>query len=115
MILAMTRAKAHPRKRRELLQTFLSLLGPIRKEKGCLGSHFCQSIEDENDFILVEEWKTQVDFENHIRSEEFRVLHGALNVLCLPLETRMNVFSGAERHKAMEQALNGLVGRDSAV
>jgi quinol monooxygenase YgiN len=108
----MTRAKARPRKQRELLQTLLSLLGPIRKEKGCMGSRFCLSIEDENDFILVEEWKTQVDFEKHIRSEEFRVLHAALNVLCLPLETRMNVFSGVERHNAMEQVLNGLVGKD---
>ena len=112
MILTMTRAKARPRKRRELLQTFLSLIGPIRKEKGCVFSQFCLTIEDENDFILVEEWKTQADFENHLRSEEFRVLLGALDVLCLPLETRMNVFSGVERHSALEQVLNGLVGKD---
>jgi quinol monooxygenase YgiN len=115
MIIAMTRAKARPRKQGELLQTILSLLGPIRKEKGCRACHSYLNLEDENDFILVEEWDTQTDFETHASSEEFHVLLGALNVLCTPLEIRAKVFSATERPEAIEQAPDDVVGKDSAI
>ncbi|KAF0117150.1 MAG: hypothetical protein FD151_2410 [bacterium] len=73
-------------KRMELSQTIASLSGSIRMEKGCRRCDFCQSIEDENRLFLLEEWDTQENLMTHLKSEHFRVLRGAMNLLREPYE-----------------------------
>ena len=70
----------------ELSQTITSLSGSIRMEKGCKRCDFCRSIEDENRLFLLEEWDTQENFKDHLKSEHFRVLRGAMNLLEEPYE-----------------------------
>jgi quinol monooxygenase YgiN len=43
-------------------------------------------MEDENIFCLLEEWDTQKDFEIHRKSECFKILRGAMNLLEEPYE-----------------------------
>jgi quinol monooxygenase YgiN len=78
--------KVLPEKRMELSQTIASLIGSIRTEKGCNRCDFCQSIEDENRLFLLEEWDTQENLMTHLKSERFRVLRGAMNLLREPHE-----------------------------
>jgi quinol monooxygenase YgiN len=73
-------------KRMELSQTIASLSGSIRMEKGCNRCDFCQSIEDENELCLLEEWDTQENLKSHLKSGRFRVLRGAMNLLKEPHE-----------------------------
>jgi len=86
MILLIIRMKVLSEKRMELSQTIASLIGSIRTEKGCKRCDFCQSIEDENELCLLEEWDTQKNLKSHLRSERFRVLRGAMNLLKEPYE-----------------------------
>ena len=65
----------------ELSQTIASLSGSIRMEKGCRRCDFCQSIEDGNRLFLLEEWDTQENLMTHLKSEHFKVLRGAMNLL----------------------------------
>ena len=67
---------ALPEKRKEVLQTLLSMIGAIRQEKGCRSYQVFQDIEDENVFCLVQEWETREDLEHHMRSDRFGVLLG---------------------------------------
>jgi quinol monooxygenase YgiN len=78
--------KSLSEKRMELSQTITSLTGSIRMEKGCKRCDFCQSIEDENRLFLLEEWDTQESLMTHLKSEHFRVLRGAMNLLKEPHE-----------------------------
>ena len=71
-------------KRNELSQTIASLIGSIRTEKGCKRCDFCQSIEDEDELCLLGEWDTQENLRNHLKSERFKVLRGAMNLLKEP-------------------------------
>ena len=71
-------------KRKELSQTIASLIGSIRTENGCQRCDFCQSMEDENELSLLEEWDTQENLKSHLKSERFRVLRGAMNLLQEP-------------------------------
>lgn len=73
-------------KRLELSQTIASLSGSTRMEKGCQRCDFCQSIEDENQFFILEEWDTQENLMTHLKSEHFRVVRGAMNLLQEPYE-----------------------------
>jgi quinol monooxygenase YgiN len=86
MILVIIRMKVRSEKRMELSQTIASLSGSIRMEKGCRRCDFCRSIEDENRLFLLEEWDTQKNLMTHLKSEHFRVLRGAMNLLKEPCE-----------------------------
>jgi quinol monooxygenase YgiN len=73
-------------KRMELSQTIASLSSSIRMEKGCNRCDFCQSTEDENRFFFLEEWDTQKNLMTHLKSEHFKVIRGAMNLLQEPYE-----------------------------
>jgi len=104
MILVIMRMKVLSEKRLELSDTIASLSGSIRMEKGCRRCDFCQSIEDENRLFLLEEWDTQENLMTHLKSEHFRVLRGAMNLLKEPYEIMFHtVFQPA----GMEEIFNG--------
>ena len=84
MILVIIRMRVLTEKRKELSQTIASLIGSIRTENGCQRCDFCQSMEDENELSLLEEWDTQENLKSHLKSEHFRVLRGAMNLLQEP-------------------------------
>jgi quinol monooxygenase YgiN len=86
MILVITRMKISASKRLELSQTIASLIGSMRMEPGCRRFDFCQNVEDENELYLLEEWENQKNLENHLVSERFKVLRGAMNLLREPYE-----------------------------
>ena len=86
MILVITRMKVLSEKRVELSQTIASLSRSIRMEKGCRRCDFCQSIEDENQLFLLEEWDTKENLMTHLKSEHFKVVRGAMNLLQEPYE-----------------------------
>jgi quinol monooxygenase YgiN len=100
MILAIIRMKVLSEKRMELLQAIASLSGSIRKEKGCQRCNFCQSVEDENQLFLLEEWNTQENLMTHLKSEHYRVLRGAMNLLREPYE---RVFHTVFHPEGMEE------------
>ena len=86
MIFVIIRMKVLSEKRMELSQTIALLIGSIRPEKGCKRCDFCQSIEDENELLLLEEWDTEENLMSHLKSGRFRVLRGAMNLLKEPYE-----------------------------
>jgi len=93
MTLLIIRMNVLSEKRIELSQTIASLSVSTRKEKGCKRCDFCQSTEDANRFILLEEWDTQENLMAHLKSEHFKVIRGAKNLLREPYETMFhNVF-----------------------
>jgi quinol monooxygenase YgiN len=77
LVIIFVRMKARPEKRKELSQTLHSIVGQVRKESGCLHSGFYQNGEDENDLLVIEEWATQKDSDDHLKSDIFKVLIGA--------------------------------------
>jgi quinol monooxygenase YgiN len=86
MILVTLRMKVPSEKRLELSQTITSLSASIRTEEGCRRCDFCGSVEDENRLFLLEEWDTQENLMIHLKSDHFRVLRGAMNLLQEPYE-----------------------------
>jgi quinol monooxygenase YgiN len=100
MILIITRMKVLSEKRMELSQTIASLSGSIRTKKGCQRCDFSQSIEDENRLFLLEEWDTRENLMTHLKSDHFRVLRGAMNLLKEPYE---RMFHTVSRLPGMEE------------
>jgi len=104
MILVIIRMKVLSKKRVELSQTIALLIGSIRAEKGCKRCDFYQSIEDENELCLLEEWDTQQNLKSHLKSGRFRVLRGAMNLLQEPYEMMFHtVAAGKKRMEVRSQ------------
>jgi quinol monooxygenase YgiN len=100
MILVVIRMKVLSEKHLELSQTMASLTNTIRTEKGCRRCEFCQNMENENELILLEEWDTQGNLMSHLKSDRFRILRGAMNLLKEPYEMMIHsVFHLAGRRK----------------
>jgi quinol monooxygenase YgiN len=96
MTLLIIRMNVLSEKSRELSQTIASLSLSTRLEKGCKRCDFCQSIEDEDRYFLLEEWDTQENLKNHLKSEHFKIIRGAMNLLQEPYEMMFhNVFHPA--------------------
>ena len=105
---------ARPAKRKELLQTLLAWVGPTRQARGCLACRFYTNTESEDHFILTQDWKRPSDFENHLRSDDFQVLCGAIRLLCQSAETVFSASSSTERTEALERTLGGLLQKAPA-
>jgi len=97
MILVIIRMRVLGEKRKELSQTIGSLIGSIRTEKGCRRCDFCQSMADENELSLLEEWDTPENLNRHLKSERFRVLRGAMNLLQEPYELMFHTVAAGKR------------------
>jgi len=87
MVAIFIRITVRPEKRKELSQTLFSIVKQLRKESGCLHAGFYQDVENENRFLVVEEWATQKDSDNHLESDIFTVLMGAGSLMRRPPET----------------------------
>jgi quinol monooxygenase YgiN len=86
MILVIIRMKVLAEKRKELSQTIALLIGSLRTEKGCRRCGFYRSMEDENELCILEEWDTRDNLNSYLKSERFKVLRGAMNLLQEPYE-----------------------------
>ncbi len=90
MVLVIIRMKVLSEKRMELSQAIGSLIGSIRTEKGCVRCEFCQNMENEDELFLLEEWDTQKNLMNHLKSGRFRILRGTTNLLKEPYDMRFH-------------------------
>jgi len=97
MILVIISMNTLSEKRKELSQTVTSLINLIRAEKGCQRCDFCQNMEGENEFCLLEEWDTHEDLKHHLKAGSFSVLRGAMILLQKPYEMMIyTIFYPAE-------------------
>ena len=93
MIVTTTRITVSSANRSELFQTILTLLAPVRSENGCISSRFYLDSGDNNSALLVEEWQTEEDWDNHLQSRDCAVLLGAVRVLCRPAGVEFKLLS----------------------
>jgi len=103
MIEAIIKMTVPAEKRKEVLQTLKAILNPIRRERGCISCNCYVDVEDEGIFLFKEEWNTRDDLDNHLRTERFGVLTGAMSMLKKAPDIRFETIAstaGAEAIKA---------------
>jgi quinol monooxygenase YgiN len=81
MIVSSTKISVPSENRREFLQTLHPLIDRIRRDKGCIEYDVYQDVQNKDTFIVIEQWETQADLDEHLRSEKFGVFLGALKLL----------------------------------
>jgi quinol monooxygenase YgiN len=110
MILVRIIMNVLPDKRKEVMQTLLSMIDMAGKEKGCLSyDGFCD-IDGKTVFNLIEEWETREDLDRYIRSERFSVLLGTKSLLAKPMEMKIHTVSRSEG----AEVINALRGKGAS-
>ena len=106
MVFATLRMIVRPEMRHDLLKTMIGMLEPSRVEKGCLSYRLYEDVENKNALLLVEEWKTQKDLENHIRTDNQRRLLVLMDFLSEKPELRFNAVQKTMGMELIEDVLN---------
>ncbi len=65
-------------KRREFLQAFEFL---ACKSSNCIGQYLYEDLGKDNRFLWMEHWTNLKALENHLKSDQFKSLMGAIEVL----------------------------------
>jgi len=86
LVIIFIKIRVRLEKRKELSQTLHAIISEVKRANGCLHAGIYQDIGNENDFLAVEEWATQKDADDHLRSEIFTVLVGAGSLMVRPPE-----------------------------
>jgi len=72
----------------------------VRKETGCLHAGFYQDIDNEYYFLVIKEWATQKDADDHLQSDFFTVLMGAGTLMHRPPEIVIHTVSHSTKLEA---------------
>lgn len=104
MILVRTTLNVLPEKLLEIKQTLLSLIMPTGEEPGCISCSAYCDIRDKNRFIQIEEWESQKDFDNHIKTIRFGVLLGTKTLLSEPPGIQIHKVSQIQGMEAIQAA-----------
>ncbi len=75
-------AKVIPGKKEEFLQSMRSLTGELDKKRNLKSPTLYQEVDDRNVFNLVYELATKEELKKMLNTDEFKVLLGALSLLC---------------------------------
>lgn len=96
MIVVTLRMVVIPEKREDCLKTIRCILEPVRVQPGCLSFYLYQDVENENAFILLEEWTTRETLEGHIRDKNYRKLLALMDFLSEPPQVKFNTISNTQ-------------------
>lgn len=102
MIVTTIRVQTTPANRKELMQTFRSLSDPIRSEIGCRSCRIYREVGNEEAVIVIQEWDSKSDWNEHLRSEEFAVMIGAMSLLEPPESVEFQILDHLESSSSME-------------
>ncbi|KPA14682.1 antibiotic biosynthesis monooxygenase [Candidatus Magnetomorum sp. HK-1] len=97
MILVRIIMNVLPEKRKELIQTLLSIMKVEKNSKWlCLSYEVLCVVENTNIFNLISTWETRKHLENYFKSDRFSVLLGTKSLLCEPLDIQIFTISNIE-------------------
>lgn len=74
MIVVQSTFRLHPGSEEEVLKLMQNMMRLCQEERGCMSYEYFASLEDPNRIILVQEWETSEDLQEHYQTahmEEF--------------------------------------------
>ena len=106
MILSKLRLFPGPKQRGQVLATLRSVLGPTQAERSCLGAHLYEEVGSEAAILFVEEWESESEFREHVRSAIYRRVLAAIDMSQSAPETCYYQVSAVQGLELIEQIRN---------
>ena len=105
MIIAFLRLSVSPKNREEVLKIVRLILEPTLVEDGCINFRFYRELENEDEMLLIQEWKSHADLDRYIRAEHYRKI---LAIMDLAKEKPDIKFHKISRTSGMETIIKAL-------
>jgi quinol monooxygenase YgiN len=82
--------KAKPGLEQQVREALMALVGPTRKEPGCINYDLHQSLDDSGLFMLYENWTSRRDLDEHLNMPYLKdFLAKATDILAEPVEIKL--------------------------
>ncbi len=81
MVTLVAYLKTRPGKAEETKEVLLGLIGPTRKEAGCIDYHLHVSNDDPGIFMFYENWRAQQDLDEHLKMPYLESLFAKMDEL----------------------------------
>lgn len=104
MISVQISMNVRPEKQKEVALTLLSMVGPMKREIGCLSYLLFFEMKDKNLLWVLEEWENREKLNDHLKSDLFGVLLGTKSLLCQPHGIHIYTVARAEGMNAVRDA-----------
>ena len=105
MIFLFVSVKVTPKKRFEFEQTMESLMEDLRTARGCLDYSVFRDYKNPNTFCIINKWQEKINFINHIKTDSFGILMGAIANLCEEDLLEITLTTSSQDLTEMELAL----------
>ena len=69
--------RARKDRQEELRKVLTELVGPTRKEDGCIRYQLFRNNVDPQDFTFIEEWKSEADLDAHLKKPHLQAAFAA--------------------------------------
>ncbi len=96
MIIVRFRMLMNPKNKSELLNAVKYISVEVRKEEGCLDNLVFKSLENDNELIMIESWKSKSFLNKHWKTNNFSALLGIQNLLSRPMDIEINKVSDTQ-------------------
>ena len=97
----------NPKNKTELLNAIRNISQDVRKEEGCIDNLIFQSLDDENELIMIESWSSKSLLKKHWKTTNFSALLGFQNLLNQPMNVEINKVSGTMGLAEIEKSRTG--------
>jgi quinol monooxygenase YgiN len=104
MIVSTLRMVTSPANRTEILQNLTSLLGRMKVQPGCTACHLYEDIEEQSVIMLTQEWESQDDLNNHLRSDDYGRILATIELSESPPELHFDDLSSRRGLEIVETA-----------
>ncbi len=84
MIMSTVRLAISEQHRSEVLRTLRVLMGHATAKSGCAGFSISQDVSDPETLTICEQWATQEDLDEHVRSADYRLLLAVVDLSVTP-------------------------------
>ena len=101
MIVGTVRILPSADRRPDVLDALHSIQGPVCAQPGCLSCRIYEDVGPDQAVILAERWGSREDFEEHLRSEAYRRILGAIELSGASPEIRFETVIPDEEFSAM--------------
>lgn len=103
MIVGTLKLLPPPQRRDQVLDIFRTVQGPVLAQIGCTACHIYEEQSPERAVVLVEIWTDQASLDEHLRSESYRLILGAMELSSEPPLVRFDTVSATEGMELIER------------
>jgi len=103
MIVFILSLKVSPSERKDVVSIFDRIAGSTSVKPGCKKVKLYSDVDNDDDFLLIEEWEAMSDLERYVASDEFRKIMAIMDMAIEAPDIAFNTVSSVVGFELVEK------------